>query len=241
MQDRKHTVGEGTKIRIMHTNLLPGDTKLSTKWKSESIVKAKHSAETKAPINQLLTYCANANVRYGYLITQEELVVFRVSERRNLTKLPQRISGHGPPQDPNLGKGDHKWHVEYKAIPWEFDSQPPTEDLTVNLALWWLHMLATKERSINVKYSKLGTGNLTPLEPEGSQLSSFDFKEGEQDDDSDAYPSVSPFSSFGSKRRRDEDDSNDMLLGKVGKRKSRKGRDRKPQDFSMSFDSQMST
>jgi hypothetical protein len=48
--------------RMAHTNLLPGDTKLSTKWKSEGIVQDKNNSEVKAAVQQILMYCVHANV-----------------------------------------------------------------------------------------------------------------------------------------------------------------------------------
>ncbi|KAK2793822.1 hypothetical protein FQN50_009977 [Emmonsiellopsis sp. PD_5] len=54
-------------------NRCPGDTKLSTKWKSDKKVKS-----WEWPLAQMLIYCGeNWNCRYGYLITQKELVVLR--------------------------------------------------------------------------------------------------------------------------------------------------------------------
>lgn len=61
-------------------NLCPGDTKLSTKW---SLTRALSEGKSfMLPIQQLQRYCGESwNVRYGYLITQEELVVFRVTRQ----------------------------------------------------------------------------------------------------------------------------------------------------------------
>lgn len=59
-------------------NYCPGDTKLAKKWKH-------HWYRTdfrawKAPAEQLQTYCGDRwNVRYGYIITEEELAVFLVT------------------------------------------------------------------------------------------------------------------------------------------------------------------
>ncbi|KAK2875347.1 hypothetical protein FQN49_001665 [Arthroderma sp. PD_2] len=60
-----------------YINRCPGDTKLSTKWGS---VKDKRKGHYYWPYAQLIKYCGeNWNTRYGYLITQEELVVLRIS------------------------------------------------------------------------------------------------------------------------------------------------------------------
>lgn len=236
MKNNVHVLCEGK--RIMHTNLLPGDTKLSTKWKSQSIEKAKANPETNAPINQVLTYCAHAQVRYGYIITQEELVVFRVSERLKLSKPPQRKPRYNPPMKLQLGKEKYAWHMEYKAIPWELNGGPRSNDLTVNLALWWLHMLAAQERSIGAAYPNLGTKELNS-EAGDSRLSSFSNKDSRQGDDTN--PMASQLSSFDSKRKWDDDEnSHDMTLGRVDERASKRRGGVQPDDVSMSFDSQIS-
>jgi hypothetical protein len=95
--------------RTMHKNLLPGDTKLGTKWKSEKIVQNKNSAEVKAPIQQILSYCVKAHVRYGYLITQDELVVFRVSE------IPSQPSQTTQRKKRSAKKGADGQVLQYKA------------------------------------------------------------------------------------------------------------------------------
>lgn len=60
-------------------NICPGDTKLSTKWTlADAIAENEHCYY---PLQQIQSYCGESwNVRYGYLITQEELVVFRISK-----------------------------------------------------------------------------------------------------------------------------------------------------------------
>ena len=59
-----------------YVNRCPGDTKLSGKWTSMGDRTKKFYWW---PIAQVLGYCDTWRVRYGYLITQEELVVFRFS------------------------------------------------------------------------------------------------------------------------------------------------------------------
>ncbi|KAK2799474.1 hypothetical protein FQN50_008446 [Emmonsiellopsis sp. PD_5] len=60
-----------------YMNCCPGDTKLSTKWRSGEDT-AKHHYFW--PYAQLINYCGKTwNTRYGYLISQRELVVLRIS------------------------------------------------------------------------------------------------------------------------------------------------------------------
>ncbi|KAL2148972.1 hypothetical protein VTH82DRAFT_1658 [Thermothelomyces myriococcoides] len=116
-----------------------GDSKLTQKWKSAwlSYEESKcvvdtdppyHRPGTPAPsyqkkkdikdervkpLKQLATYCRYGETRYGYLVTQTELVALRV----------RRIPG------------DRTAAIEYRAIPWS-DNGPGK--LTAHLAIWAL-------------------------------------------------------------------------------------------------------
>jgi hypothetical protein len=64
-------------------NILPGDTKLSKKWSSDSIksgvvVEDDTQLDRLQLIKQIFAYCVKSNARYGYLITDQELVVVRI-------------------------------------------------------------------------------------------------------------------------------------------------------------------
>ena len=64
-------------------NILPGDTKLSYKWSSADIKPGPtkihpKSADWLRPLTQVFSYCVRSNSRYGYLITDKELVVVRI-------------------------------------------------------------------------------------------------------------------------------------------------------------------
>lgn len=60
---------------LAYLNLLPGDTKLSIKWSSDDF--PDDLTAWRNPVRQILHYCEKAKVRYGYIITDEELVVMR--------------------------------------------------------------------------------------------------------------------------------------------------------------------
>lgn len=65
------------------SSILPGDTKVGSKWSSrdiqvgdvDSVYLAKDWLE---PLKQVFTYCRELKVRYGYIITEKELVVIRI-------------------------------------------------------------------------------------------------------------------------------------------------------------------
>ena len=136
-------------------NILPGDTKLSTKWKSEKFIHNEKKPNLRMPIRQLMTYCEYAETRYGYLLSQEELVVFRFSQTlRKTDKSPGGPSSRkkrGPNQAIEV-LDKVKRHVEFKAIPWYLSNK---DGLTIKLALWWLHMMAAREHSVRWKYQDL--------------------------------------------------------------------------------------
>ena len=126
-----------------YLNVLPGDTKLSTKFKSEWGWKDQRF---KDPVIQVFTYCHRASVPYGYIITQEELVVLHLF--------------YGDKEDPNnLTEGTKKYrYLEYKSIPWTNDVN---DELTINLTLWCLHMLAARRKPIGGRKA-LRSEYLTP-------------------------------------------------------------------------------
>lgn len=104
--------------------LVVGDNKTSKSWKSSVVLGGKSASDTSMrPINQITTYCMLGNTRYGWIMSDHELVVCRVCY---------------------VLDGNKKiWKVEYKAIPW--DAAGP-RTLTVNLSIWWLGMMGTSER-----------------------------------------------------------------------------------------------
>ncbi|KAK0753557.1 hypothetical protein B0T18DRAFT_397158 [Schizothecium vesticola] len=59
-------------------NLLPGDTKISSKW-SPSLYTERRARgnQWEWPVRQVLTYASSLDVRYGYLLTDKHLVVFQ--------------------------------------------------------------------------------------------------------------------------------------------------------------------
>ncbi|KAI4120195.1 MAG: hypothetical protein LQ338_007190 [Usnochroma carphineum] len=115
--------------------ILLGDTKLSSKWSSTRIPPADRIREIKkdvaSPISQIYRYCVRAKARYGYLITDSELVAVRI-DMESPEAFQQRVKG---PRRRQLT-------LRYKAIPWDNAASRDPELLTVNLALWLLHFLA---------------------------------------------------------------------------------------------------
>ena len=122
---------------------------------------------------QLFTYCIRGNARYGYIITDQELVVIRVraesrkdsdaeSDRQFDVDLEefQDLKESLPMYDETPAERARVSGIlEYKAISWQNhkdSSQEGSKAMTVNLALWWLHMMAAEGWNIEETYTPLG-------------------------------------------------------------------------------------
>ena len=100
------------------------------------------------PIAQIFTYCIKARARYGFLITEKELVVTRIRrgkpdgsnhEDRHSERLLSRAR---KPNDPPPEVEDRI--LDYKRIPWIHNGESRE---TVNLVLWWLHLMVSYLKS----------------------------------------------------------------------------------------------
>lgn len=193
--DGNAQLGEGNQDNARHyLNILPGDTKLSTKFKSEW---GWNDKRFDGPIIQVFTYCRRANVRYGYIVTQEELVVLRLF--------------WGDENEPNrFTEGeDQKLYLEYKSIPWV---PKGGDELTVNLTLWCLHMLAAKRKPIRGRNS-LGS----EYQPSESSLES-NISESDKSSkaaSSESTPTETAFHSFKRLRSEDTRSEESVPLGKT--------------------------
>lgn len=105
--------------------LAVGDNKTSKSWNFAKKLGKRKTDTFMRPINQITTYCMLAETRYGWIMSDKELVCCR-------------ISYVNPPNDPN----EKIWKVEYKIVPW---GAAGSGALTVNLAIWWLGMMGTSK------------------------------------------------------------------------------------------------
>ncbi|CAH0020882.1 unnamed protein product [Clonostachys rhizophaga] len=102
------------------------------------------------PVIQTFTYCVQNMCRYGCILTCEEAFIFRV---RPIAESP--ISQRSEPVRAQLAKNGL---LEYASIPWEahFEKMPEACDTwTINLALWFIHVLAGNEAGVNWTYPRL--------------------------------------------------------------------------------------
>lgn len=98
------------------------------------------------PLRQLATYCRFAETRYFFLVTQDEVVVFRV---RRIDE--KELASQGPPAQKARYAG-----FEFKSIPWDASG---TSRLSFNLAVWALACMGMNDHHREME----GPGS-TPLE-----------------------------------------------------------------------------
>ena len=102
----------------------------------------------------MYTYCIKANTRYSYIITDEELVVTRVKSM--LPNGSQAVRGMPTSLDDIAAdRALESGMLEYKPIPWNSNDDMQLSEpkaMTVNLGLWWLHIMAAGIHSIEDAY-----------------------------------------------------------------------------------------
>ncbi|KAK4101901.1 hypothetical protein N658DRAFT_523557 [Parathielavia hyrcaniae] len=162
--------------------LIPGDTKLFKKWAMDGVRGSASKTtvteeEWRWPLRQIQYYAKMLRTRYGFLITEKELVVFRFSLEQtgkglSGNRVPRQTStpggaGHARSEselsegtssqstDPDISTYDDKKPdidlclPEYELIPWAASGQG---QLTVRLALFFLCMLAGEAGGFRIGY-----------------------------------------------------------------------------------------
>lgn len=170
--------GQGNDGKDEFTYLVPGDSKPATKWQSEWIECDDELLKRKADlvIQQLTKYMYLSQTRYGFVISEEELVPLRLSTfDRSPETLDTRIQDNHARQildSTRVNFEEDEWFeqgitlqpgqklaefltdpnnktgflLEYCRIPWK---NYGNGTLTINLTLWWLSMLAVQNLSID--------------------------------------------------------------------------------------------
>lgn len=145
------------------TNLLPGDTKLSTKWSATAAIPLSTAREDAWawPINQLGYYTTSVGASYGFIITDRALTVLEITgteigpgigSSRSRRAPVQRVTSDGsvlsegmtamtitsgssyiPHEKPDI------YHARYQVIPWSASGR---DRLTVRLGLFLLGLLS---------------------------------------------------------------------------------------------------
>lgn len=121
---------KGSRVRLNHlieiddfrfSTLVVGLARPSISFSARKLINGGNiTEENLKPMRQLAHLCCISQTRYGYILTDEDLVACRFSA-----------------SDPNTSAS--VWEAEIMPIPWSKNG--PTQ-LTTDLALWWLCMLA---------------------------------------------------------------------------------------------------
>ncbi|KAI1164687.1 hypothetical protein F5B18DRAFT_614039 [Nemania serpens] len=142
----------------VYKNLLPGDIKPAKRWKSEWINSSKPGLKRKANLvlAQITKYMSLGNTRYGFMLSEEELVAMRLSKFIRDTQTHEELAQHESAYTKQLKNSTMSFNedpdgcyadaarregvqLEYCRVPW---ASSRANNFTVNLALWWLSVLA---------------------------------------------------------------------------------------------------
>ncbi|RSL57782.1 hypothetical protein CEP54_008106 [Fusarium duplospermum] len=183
----------------------PKEYKPAEKWKSKWMTelplinesgeweRGRSSHDLAWPIKQAYTYCIQNMCRYGCILTCHEAFIFRVR--------PRSIKSANGSQDTNVLKRQliRDGLMEYVSIPWTNHHQGGTEDdetWTINLALWFMHILVGNNYEVCWRYDRLQDETLAALKTPQGELLAHDQGEDEDDDessDSDVSDKTVPF------------------------------------------------
>ncbi|RFU28935.1 hypothetical protein B7463_g7381, partial [Scytalidium lignicola] len=148
----------------------PKEYKPANKWRSDLMVelelinefgeweRGKINHNYAMPVRQAYSYCIQHMCRYGCILTCQEAFIFRVRPRDT-----EPVNGL---QDSKLLRKRliHDGLMEYISIPWanrlEGDVRSH-QTWTVNLALWYLHILAGNNYEADWRYNHLKDEKLT--------------------------------------------------------------------------------
>ena len=179
-------------------NFCPGDIKCSSKWTSDGLLDANWDmypnedddlAIKARPLEQVQQYCINLGTRYGWIMTERELVVIRVTNSTDDDSISPRQTRSGEvgvggsvhnvhrriiSNSSNLSSAFSAMSIDHSVYsgrtgsssgnnpaPLEIVCVPMSRDakdkghLTVNLALFFLALLAKESCAISSSYPPL--------------------------------------------------------------------------------------
>ncbi|KAF4981718.1 hypothetical protein FZEAL_2520 [Fusarium zealandicum] len=151
----------------------PKEYKPSGKWKSEQLIEESFLNESGAferggsnldvawPIRQAFSYCILHMCRYGCILTCHEAFIFRIRPRAN-------PPGNGP-RGKNVLQRQLMTNgiMEYISIPWTNHRQGDMDShgtWTINLALWFMHILVGNNYEACWQYDCLKDETLAALD-----------------------------------------------------------------------------
>ncbi|ATY62557.1 hypothetical protein A9K55_006960 [Cordyceps militaris] len=157
-------------------NVLPGDSKISSKWWPEMLNNESYHVEWTNVVSQVATYMAACSSRYGFIVTDREVVVLRITRQAvgpglATSRSPRRITRRNIMSDSSVAASssspripssqdyvdDNPLNWDYWTIHWQ-KSYRSGDKLTPQLALWALAMMASHgDNHIDYSYPGLDT------------------------------------------------------------------------------------
>ncbi|KAK3936570.1 hypothetical protein QBC46DRAFT_418644 [Diplogelasinospora grovesii] len=149
------------------------DYKVALKWNSSVISNGslidktgrwrpgKAKKDQAMPIRQIYSYCVEYLCRYGIILTTSEAVIFRIKPRGEAPCSSQESTDASLLRRRLISDG----LMEYVSVPWDNDNGGDPDnykELTVNLAVWFVHVLAGNGHQVDWDYPLLQSSTLNP-------------------------------------------------------------------------------
>lgn len=146
---------------------LPKEIKSGSTWDSTSVIKDRRgdtrgwiNTNTAAPLRQIYQQCIQTRSRYGCIITTREVLMVRVRPYKKALLTGVRKDKTATMGDNISASMKACGLMEYKSIPWsshrgEGESVGDFKTMTMNLAIWFQHVLAGNNHELAWNYSPL--------------------------------------------------------------------------------------
>ncbi|KAI0485998.1 hypothetical protein F4859DRAFT_527892 [Xylaria cf. heliscus] len=161
-----HGSGIKGKLCIKPPSKLPKEIKPGSKWMSGKAIRKRRgealewiNKNRSAPLRQIYEQCLQAKTRYGCIVTTKEAVFVRIGPYKG-GSWPFGKSKSPPTQSQLAEAIGNNGVLEYKSIPWgihrkDGQSLEKFRVMTMNLALWFLHILAGNNHELAWEYGPL--------------------------------------------------------------------------------------
>ncbi|KAI8946433.1 hypothetical protein F4801DRAFT_583416 [Xylaria longipes] len=147
-------------------NRLPKEIKSGSTWVSSKAIGRPRgetsswiTKNTAAPVRQIYQQCIQARSRYGCIITTQEAFLVRIGPYRGSSARVKRTKAPLT-QDQLYQAVTDEGLLEYISIPWavhrkDNDSLEKFRTMTMNLAIWFQHILAGHNHELSWRYKPL--------------------------------------------------------------------------------------
>ncbi|KAI0908728.1 hypothetical protein F4823DRAFT_597492 [Ustulina deusta] len=161
-------LGSNQQDRIKSSTRLACEIKPGSMWTSEALLSGelvdedgywqKNKAKSREawPLVQVYNYCVKLDTRYGFLITSREILAIRVGPPLETRLLDSSKSSINKTEQELNDLLCYKGVMEYVVVPWgNCRTKGRYENLTINLTLWVLCILAGQDYRPDWNYKTL--------------------------------------------------------------------------------------